>query len=55
MSVDGYEEMLEQVLMEVDELLPNGTKEEKDRLIAELIKERGEYGDYLYSLSKGGE
>jgi len=52
MSVDGHEEMLEQVQEEVDELLPNGTEEEKDKLFKELVEQRAELGDYIYSLTK---
>ena len=33
MSVDGHEEMLEQVFEEVEEQLPNGTEEEKRQAI----------------------
>ena len=55
MSVDGHAEMLEQVQQEVEEQLPNGTKEEKDKLFKELVAQRGELGDYMYSLQKGGE
>jgi len=52
MSVDGHEEMLEQVQEEVDGLLPNGTEEEKDKLFKELVEQRAELGDYIYSLTK---
>ena len=55
MSVDGHEEMLEQVQEEVDELLPNGTEEEKDKLFKELVEQRAELGDYMYSLQKGDD
>ena len=58
MSVDGYEEMLEQVWEEANEQLPNGTEKEVLELVAKLIDQRGEYGDYLYSIygkDKGGE
>ena len=52
MSVDGHEEMLEQVFEEVEEQLPNGTEEEKDKLFKELVEYRAELGDYMYSLQK---
>ena len=55
MSVDGHEEMLEQVWEEANEQLPNGTEKEILELVAKLIDQRGEYGDYLYSLQKGGD
>jgi hypothetical protein len=55
MSVDGQEEMLEQVQQEVDEQLPNGTDKEKEKLFKELVEHRAELGDYMYSLQKGGE
>ena len=53
MSVDGHEEMLEQVQMQVDEELPNGTKEERKKLFDRLEEQASNYGEYLYSLSKG--
>ena len=53
MSVDGQEEMLEQVQMQVEEELPNGTIEEREKLFDQLVEQRGNYGDFLYSMSKG--
>tara|TARA_R100001443_G_scaffold31038_1_gene45007 strand:- start:20011 stop:20193 length:183 start_codon:yes stop_codon:yes gene_type:complete len=53
MSVDGHEEMLEQVWEEALDELPNGNEDEVLRLVAQKIRQRTEYGEYLYSIQKG--